>query len=317
MRPLIAIASMILFHPISPENRLPTPGTLWHPRNWTWELQLTLPLVIMLAWYLIGAIRRRDFARLRWRHAAFLTGWISLCIALLSPLHRLGDSLFSAHMLQHEILILISAPLLAAAHPAVTFLNAFRMAYRRVLGHAISRIEGHRGVQRLTSPLAAWLGHAATLWLWHVPALYQATLTSEFVHAAQHLCFFITALVFWSALYGAASAKMSDGAAVFYVFGTAVHSGALGALLTFSTVIWYPLYAGRTEIWGLTALEDQQLGGLIMWVPSSIVFILVGLVLFARWLQESRIRSVQRTALGQHYASQVNSFKEPWIDSSS
>jgi putative membrane protein len=202
-------------------------------------------------------------------------------------------------MLQHEILILISAPLFAAAHPAVTFLYAFEVPSRRRIGQAVSSIEQYPIIRLLMTPLAAWLGHAATLWLWHIPALYQATLTSEFVHALQHLSFFITALIFWAALYGAGRAMMSYGAAVFYVFGTAIHSGALGALLTFSTVLWYPLYAGRTAVWGFTPLEDQQLGGLIMWVPSSIVFIVVGLILFACWLKESNTRLIHRTALGR------------------
>jgi cytochrome c oxidase assembly factor CtaG len=295
---------MMIFHPLVAANtRFPTPGTLWSPQNWTWELQITIPLATSLIWYLIGMIHRGDIIRLRWRHVSFLGGWISLCAALVSPLHRLGDALFSAHMLQHEILILIAAPLFAAAQPAVTFLYAFPLAQRRAVGQALSSVEHSWLIGLLFTPLMAWLGHAAALWLWHIPALYQETLHSEFVHALQHLSFFITALIFWSALYGAGRAMMSYGAAVFYVFGTAVHSGALGALLTFSTVLWYPLYAGRTVAWGLTPLEDQQLGGLIMWVPSSVVFIIVGLVLFARWLQESSQRSVHHAVLADHPSS--------------
>jgi cytochrome c oxidase assembly factor CtaG len=128
---------------------------------------------------------------------------------------------------------------------------------------------------------------AIALWIWHIPALYQATLTSDWIHAAQHLSFFLTAVVFWSALYGVGRSAMGYGAATFYVFGTAVHCSALGALLTFSTVLWYPVYAQTTTRWGLTPLEDQQLGGVIMWVPSAIVFIVIALALFAKWLVES------------------------------
>ncbi|MEG9437901.1 cytochrome c oxidase assembly protein [Edaphobacter sp. HDX4] len=298
------LAALLLFHPVATEDGpLPTPADLWAWRNWTWELSITLPLAIGLAWYLIGAIRRGDTSRLLWRHIAFLASWASLCVALVSPLHRLGDALFSAHMLQHEILVLIAAPLLAAAHPAVTFLYGFSSQQRPTVGKAVAAIERHKFVTILMSPLVAWLGHAAALWLWHIPALYQATLSSDAVHSLQHLSFFITSLIFWSALYGAGRSLMSYGAAVFYVFGTAVHSGALGALLTFSTVLWYPLYAGRTAVWGLTPLEDQQLGGLIMWVPSGVVFIVVGLVLFARWLKASNDRLEHSTLLGAHRTS--------------
>jgi putative membrane protein len=84
---------------------------------------------------------------------------------------------------------------------------------------------------------------------------------------------------------------MQYGMATLYVFATAVHCSALGALLTFSTVIWYPAYLSTTSMWGLTPLEDQQLGGLLMWVPSGVVFIVIGLVLFARWLKESEKRA--------------------------
>jgi cytochrome c oxidase assembly factor CtaG len=139
----------------------------------------------------------------------------------------------------------------------------------------------------VTRPLVAWLLEAAALWIWHVPAFYQATLTSDWIHATQHLSFFATAVLFWSALYGVGRSVMSYGAATFYVFGTAVHCSALGALLTFSAVLWYPAYQRTTQGWGLTPLQDQQLGGVIMWVPSGIVFIVVGLALFAKWLSES------------------------------
>jgi cytochrome c oxidase assembly factor CtaG len=139
----------------------------------------------------------------------------------------------------------------------------------------------------LTSPLIAWLLEAVALWIWHLPSLYQATLHSDWIHAAQHMSFFLTAVLFWSALYGVGRSSLGYGAATFYVFGTAVHCSALGALLTFSTVLWYPAYIQTTERWGLTALQDQQLGGAIMWVPSGVVFIVIALALFARWLAES------------------------------
>jgi putative membrane protein len=86
------------------------------------------------------------------------------------------------------------------------------------------------------------------------------------------------------------------GASVAYIFTTAVHSGALGALLTFADTVWYPIYSGRTEAWGLSPLEDQQLGGLIMWVPAGMVYVVIGLWLFAKWLQESERRVLLSSA---------------------
>lgn len=282
----------------------PVPS-LWSA-GWTWEPAIVLPLALTLILYAMGALRRGSLHTLRWRHVSFIAGWGTLAFALTSPIHELGEQLFSAHMLQHEILILVSAPLISASHPAATCLWAFAPRQRADLGSWIHSVESTPFLQLVTRPWSAWLLEAGALWIWHVPALYQATLTSDWVHAAQHLSFFGTAVLFWSALYGVGRSTMSYGAATFYVFGTAVHCSALGALLTFSSVLWYPAYSGSTRAWGLTALEDQQLGGVIMWVPSAIVFIVIGLVLFAKWLaasdgrvQHSSLQAVLNAAKGE------------------
>jgi putative membrane protein len=190
-------------------------------------------------------------------------------------------------MLQHEIMILVSAPLISASHPAATCLWAFSPRHRSNMGAWVHSVEEMEWIRFLTRPLVAWLLEAVALWAWHIPALYQATLSSDWIHAAQHLSFFLTAVLYWSALYGVGRSVLSYGAATLYTFGTAVHCSALGALLTFSTILWYPVYATTTGRWGLTPLEDQQLGGVIMWVPSGVVFIIIGLALFAKWLAES------------------------------
>lgn len=254
---------------------------------WSWEPTIVLPLAVIAAVYFAGALRRGYFRQLRWRHTAFFAGWLSLFWALTSPIHELGEQLFSAHMLQHEILILVSAPLIAAAHPGATCLWAFAPRYRPDVGRWVHQVEQSRFVRTICRPLNAWLLEAVALWVWHIPVLYDATLTSDWMHAAQHLSFFLTAVLFWSALYGVGRSAMSYGGATLYVFGTAVHCSALGALLTFSTVLWYPAYAFSTQRWGLTSIQDQQLGGVIMWVPSGVIFIVISLALFAKWLKES------------------------------
>lgn len=290
-------ATMIAFallHAVGGENgneeSLPTPADLWASDHWTWELSIVLPLIVMGVWYFVGSAKRGQFLFLRWRHLSFWLGWLSLVFALVSPLHQLGDVLFSAHMVQHEILILVAAPLIALAHPSVTFLYLFPQSARKKIGQFVIHIDRNPMVALITAPLPAWLLHAATLWGWHIPALYEATVRSDFVHAIQHLSFFLTGLIFWSALFGAGRSTMSYGAATIYTFGTAVHCSALGALLTFSKVLWYPIYADRTSVWHLSALEDQQLGGLLMWVPSSLIFIAIGVALFGKWINTSQER---------------------------
>lgn len=278
---------------------LPATPSVWS-LSWSWEPGIVLPLVAFALTYILGALRRGSVPLLRWRHVSFATGWTTLLLALTSPIHELGEQLFSAHMLQHEILILISAPLISASQPGATLLWAFAPRQRNGIGRWIQRIENSRPLRTITAPLSAWILEAAALWLWHIPFLYQATLRSDWVHAAQHISFLGTAVLFWSALYGVGRSAMRYGAATFYVFGAAVHCSALGALLTFSRVLWYPVYANTTSTWGLTPLEDQQLGGAIMWVPSGVVFIIVALVLMARWISESE----QRVELGSLVALQ-------------
>ncbi|HEX2188904.1 MAG TPA: cytochrome c oxidase assembly protein, partial [Longimicrobiaceae bacterium] len=145
----------------------------------------------------------------------------------------------------------------------------------------------------LTAPSAAWLLHAAAIWLWHLPALYQATLASDAVHGLQHLSFLGTALLFWWALAHGRRGRTGYGAAVLALFTTALHSGGLGALLTFSPRPWYPAYAESTAAWGLTPLEDQQLAGLIMWIPAGVSYLIAGLLLLAGWMRESERRAVR------------------------
>lgn len=284
MSSLAALAFHLRSLATDDEGPLPTAATLWHRENWSWELSIVLPLAIFVFWYAFGAARRGHAERLRNRHLSFAAGWICLTLALVSPLHRLGDVLFSAHMLQHEILLLMAAPLVAAAHPGVTMLYALPLAWRKYFGGIAARLEHTSVGGTLFSALGAFLFHAAALWLWHIPSLYQATLSSDVMHALQHLSFFVSGVIFWSALYGAGRSTMAYGAGVLYVFATAAHCSALGALLTFSSVVWYPIYAERTYLWHLTPLQDQQLGGLLMWVPSGVVFIVIGVWMFARWL---------------------------------
>jgi putative membrane protein len=113
-------------------------------------------------------------------------------------------------------------------------------------------------------------------------------LKSAPAHSAQHLSFFLSALLFWWALFYAHGRK-AYGAGVFYLFTTAIHTSILGALLTFSPRLWYSGYATTTQAWGLTPLQDQQIGGLIMWVPGGVVYLVAGLWLFAAWLKESDV----------------------------
>ncbi len=264
------------------------------------------PLVIvslaLSAWLYLRGVRRlwREAGQgrgiRRWEAAVFAGGWFALFVALVSPLHPLGAVLFSAHMTQHELLMLVAAPLVVLGRPLVAFLWALPIEWSRTLGQWTRVTWFQRGWRSITLPLTAWAIHAAALWIWHVPVLFQATLRSDLVHTLQHVCFLGSALLFWWALFHGPRTAAGYGAAALYVFTTSIHSGVLGALITFAGTLIYPVYAGSTDAWGLTPLEDQQLGGLIMWVPAGVVYIVAGLALCAGWLRESD-RALQQTLI--------------------
>jgi putative membrane protein len=229
-----------------------------------------------------------------WEAAAFAGGWIALFIALVSPLHPWGEVLFSAHMTQHEILMLIAAPLFVLSRPLVATLWSLPPNWRKSSNSLIKKKPVQKTWHFLTNPLAAWLIHAVALWTWHIPFLFQATLKSDFVHTLQHLSFFLSALLFWWAIMDKGRGLVSYGASVLYLFTTSVHSGLLGVFLTLTTKVWYPAYERSTASWGLTPIEDQQIGGLIMWIPAGLVYIFAGLIMFSGWLRESEKRVLQR-----------------------
>ena len=222
--------------------------------------------------------------------AAFACGWIVMLVALSPALDELSDTWLVAHMLQHELLMVVAAPLIAASAPLIAVLWTIPAGIRR---STLAFLRQPRITSLwivLSAPAAAFLLHAVALWVWHIPALYDYALESEAIHAVQHLCFFGSAALFWWGIAHGRHGRRGYGAAVVYVFATAVHGGILGALMTVSPRVWYAPYL-VVHPSGLTPLEDQQLGGLLMWIPASLIFVGAGLALFAGWLRESDRRT--------------------------
>jgi cytochrome c oxidase assembly factor CtaG len=299
MKPLISLRHAALLAILVPALALAHSGESLQPDDlwsaWEFDPGVVIPLLISALLYAVG--QRKHFGLTRWQKVSFWSGWASLMVALVSPIHPLGEALFSAHMVQHEILMLISAPLLVLSRPLVTFLWALPLSWRKALGRWSKKTPVAASWLFLTAPLTAWLVHAVAIWAWHAPYLFQLTLRSDLAHSAQHLSFFLSGLLFWWAVFFAHGRK-AYGAGFLYVFTTAIHTGILGALLTFSPHVWYPAYNGTTRAWGLTPLEDQQVGGLIMWVPASLFYLAAGLWLCAAWLKESDVRLERLSSAG-------------------
>lgn len=271
-------------------------GPAW--RVWSWDPVLLLNLGLL--WWLYG----RGLSRL-WprspaaqavaggRGLAFLGGLAAIFLALASPIDAVGGQLASIHMLQHMLLMIVAAPLIVLGDPARVVPPGLPRHARRTLANC--RKAGARlsaGVLR--DPCAVWLLHAAALWAWHVPALYEAALRSPVMHDAQHLTFFGASVLYWRVLLDPARARrLQPAAAVLSLFTTSLHASALGILLALSPQTWYRAFDASTPAWGISPLEDQQLAGLIMWMPGCAAYALAAAAILGRWLSaQSRLDQV-------------------------
>ncbi|HEU4648894.1 MAG TPA: cytochrome c oxidase assembly protein [Gemmatimonadales bacterium] len=294
---LAPAAAVAAAHPH--EGELLMPHEVW--RAWSFEPGVILALGLT-AWGYARGLRvlwARGAGRggvERWEAAAFALGWVVLALSLMSPIHAMGEVLFSAHMVQHELLMAVAAPLLVLGRPMLPLLWALPTRLRHGLGRLATVPSMRRTWWFLVTPLVATLIHGIAIWAWHAPGLFQATLDSEFVHSLQHISFLGSGVLFWWALLHGHGERRGYGVAVLAVFITAAHTGALGALLAFAQTDFYPQYARSTPAWGLTPLDDQQLAGLVMWVPASVIYLLAALGLFWGWLRESERRVAIRAA---------------------
>jgi len=245
-------------------------------------------------WYAFGASRVFKFSvvgrgALMRRFVLFAAAWATLALSLLTPLHELGSRSFTAHMIEHELLMLVAAPLIAFSEPLGIFLWALPKSWRQASGKVGHNATFSRAWQIVSGLLAASIIQAIMLWLWHVPALFDRALDSEGWHIAQHLSFVLSAILFWWSIHRAARVHKHAGAAAAFLFFTSLHTSLLGAFMSFAASPWYAEYValGLSGTAGLSPLEDQQLAGLIMWIPGGAVHAIAALIYFSRSLVTS------------------------------
>lgn len=262
-------------------------GAVHGALEWTFDPWITVPLLMVGILYALGTAklsRRSPTPRMSNRpSAAYWSGLFLLAVALISPLHYLGEHLFTFHMIEHEIVMAAAAPLIVLARPIGVLFWGLPHPLRR----PAMRLVKSRGVETLwtaaTAGIVATLLHALAIWLWHVPALFDATVTSVLLHRLQHLSFFITAVIFWWAVIW----REGRGAGAWHLFLTMLHTSILGALIAIAPRVVYLAQTRYAADWGLSSLEDQQLAGIIMWVPGGIVYAGAALVVLAGLIRGS------------------------------
>ncbi len=267
------------------------------PWTWTVEPGVVVPLALASAIYAAGVARLAIEGRLpragASRAGAFAAGVALLVVALLSPLDAWADGLFSAHMAQHLILMMIAPPLLVAGRPAVTALWALpRAARHRVGAWWRGDSAGARVTDVVRRPLVAWLAASAALWFWHLPKPFDAAFDAPWLHAAEHLTFLASGILFWRVvLDDPQSRRLPLGATMLFVLTFAMENGMLAAILVFAPRVLYAPYVAAPAWSPLSPLEDQQLAGIAMWLVTGVIDLGVLAVLFVAWLRSGERRA--------------------------
>ena len=254
--------------------------------GWTFDPLVVVPLGLLLFVFLAGQRRLARRSRVeRRRQWLFIAGWAVLTLSLVSPLHQGGERSFTLHMIEHELIMLFATALLAASQVGGVLAWGLPAPLRRALGGSW-KMPLARLWRALTTPVTATILQAAVMWAWHAPALFDRTLQSQPWHVAQHLSFVVSSLLFWVAMLDPRRGGYLLSAAC--LIATSLVEGALGALMALSASPWYASYAamGMSDI-GLNPTTDQQLAGLIMWIPGGLVHGGGALVLLYAALKQS------------------------------
>ncbi len=265
--------------------------------GWSFDPWLVIPLCIAAILFAIGT-------RSLWRHAGpgrgiaywqvacFFVAWLMLTIALISPFHQLAERLLTAHMIEHEMIMAVAAPLVILSRPLVAFIWATPIGVRRWCGSLVGLRPVVAVLAVVADASAATALHIGTVFAWHAPRLFDAAIEVPALHKLQHVSFLATALLFWWAVLRLPSRQ--HGSAALHLFAIMMAMSLLGALLTLAPHAVYAAYSSPRL--GFTALQDQQLAGLMMWIPGCAVYAVATLALLASW-----IRSSGRALRASHY----------------
>jgi len=233
--------------------------------------------------------------------AAFMTGLLTVYVALQSPLDAFSGLLLSAHMTQHLLLMMVAPPLLWLGAPALPLLSGLPVwLTKEILGPFLGWPALHRFGRAITHPVFAWISFVACTWAWHVPALYEAALRSRALHDLEHVTFLVTALLFWFPVVSPwpSVQRWSRWAMIPYLVLADISNTVLSAIFCFAERVIYTPYAQAPRVLELSPLDDQALAGAIMWVPGSIAFLLPVAVLVPRLLSRRGVRPSEAAASG-------------------
>lgn len=257
--------------------------------SWNWDPWILVSLLVLTLTYGKGVLNLKKKRKSVTKEIFYFSLCIIvLIIALISPVDVWSDELQSWHMIQHMLIMMLAAPLFVMAIPLYIYLWSLPLSIRHKIKPIYRWLYGHKtGWYFLWQPVLLWSLFAFTLWIWHLPKFYEAALHIEWLHDIQHISFFITSCLFWRVLLDPIHRfKMGRALGIFYLFATTLHATLLGVFMTLSPKLWYGFYQEKTLSWNMSAIEDQQLAGLIMWMPACSIYVLVTVYIFILWSKE-------------------------------
>ena len=290
---LAVLAVPVAAHGLAP-NEAPTIVNLL--LGWTFEPMATLGIAAAIIWWL-WAVRRVDSLHPanpvpRNRTVAFLGGMAALAFALISGIERYDTSLFSIHMVQHILLMLVAAPLIAMSAPITLILRLSSPNTRR---RWILPFLNSRAIRFLTFPVVDWILFASVMWTSHFSALFNAALEDPLVHYFEHALFLTSALLFWWPAVGQDPApwRLSHPARIVHVFMQMTQNTFLAVVLLNVPTPLYPHYLTLIRSWGPSVMDDQHWAAGIMWLTGDLIFLTAIMVLVAGWMRGESARSAR------------------------
>jgi putative membrane protein len=256
-------------------------------------------LILVALIYLRGLLRLRrlNLDVQAWRAGGFMLGLFLIWLAIASPLSALDHEMLTAHMVQHLLLMTVAPPLILIGAPVGPLFHALTRQSVHVIGRPFQSARMHQMGRVLAHPVVCWLGAAGTLVVWHIPSMFMLGLRSQMWHGIQQASFLATGLLFWwpAIQPWPTVSKWPESSILLYLFLATLPCDILSGFLVFCDRVVYPVFLSSPRSFGLSALDDQQCAGALMWTCITVVYLVAAAICAARLL--SPHRSEERSIL--------------------
>jgi putative membrane protein len=258
---------------------------------------VTAALILAVFLYLRGwlGVRGQDHGNVAgWRAGSFMFGLLFIWIATASPLAALDHDMLTAHMVQHLLLMTLAPPLILLGMPRKPLAHGLLQRFLQAIGRPLRSEPIQQLARVVTHPALCWFAAAGTLVLWHIPSVFVLGLRSQVWHSVEQLCFLASGLLFWWPVVrpSASTSRWPESSILLYLFLATLPCDILSGFLVFCDRVVYPVFLSSPRSFGLSALEDQQCAGALMWTCVTVVYLIAGAVFTARLLSPHQSKEV-------------------------